>query len=279
MCIFCDLKNSFSGLSSFASETQINNQFSNVINMTCTKSVREVPYFGGYFGRLQKYKCKGCLVQSCQTFKADSWMPTCVDISLMGRGSNCKPELWLIEAKHLGDVSGNTTEFTEHDLAVCASHNTTLDMLTYNSGGNIFLTGRYDGVIWVDICRLLEIYSHCKKTAPKPRLFQAFYVHNTNSNFTTKVVDIYDEYTYALRYLGDVFGDYVITKGIGTNPDYHAWEIHPVQNFVYYQHNSGCASLQQTIITNQPIKPFCSANGYDLYLIEIIPKTRKAKSL
>lgn len=288
MCVFCDIKNSFCGLGLSpipSTESQINNKLSDSINKSasCSTSFREVPYYAAYYGNNNSHKSALDLISKCKvSIKHDSSLPTRVDITVTGRDNTNNPLAMLIEAKHHGKppkghdclhfCTAGKPSLGYQALTASAPNPINHPIVQHNRSN--FLTYFNDGVIWVDICRLMGVFSNAKvKTKPKPRLFQAFYIDQSfSTSFCNNLPNMYEEYSNI--FTNSTYADYVITKG---RTAYHAWTAYPVEKFYclkFGTSTASCCTITKNDVLGGPssVQPFCSSGHYDLYLIEIQPK-------
>jgi hypothetical protein len=212
-----------------------------------------------------------------------------VDITLTGRDSANEPLAMLIEGKHHGVpptsrhdclyfCTNGSPSLGYQPLASTATNPIDHPIVQLHSAN--FLTYYNDGVIWVDICRLMGAFQKIKKnTKPIFRLFQVFYIHqNFRSSFCNNLPEVYREYAN-IHKTSSSYADYVITEGI-KDKVYHAWKAYQVKNFYCLEFKrpklkppgAPCCTVKKSdVLGGTSIVPFCSAHNYDLYLIEIQP--------
>lgn len=271
MSILKDLGTAFSSLdvSKLNSEIEITEAWSKKINNpSCsTKSVIEVPYYGEFCGRGKNCIDENIFVKCYPRFKSDSSMPIHIDMTCTNEN-----ELWLLESKYLGVPR----KMMKYGMAYCATmtnggQNCSISPgLVKRIGVNYYLTDSFDGVVWADICRLLEVHRYFEKNDQKLKLFQAYFIHQRHTNFASKVVDIYSQYWSAIGNRN--YGDYAITKG--RYSERHAWKIHTFKAVNYYATPNAFPVCLippcQPPITPTPFSTDSSKN-YNLFLIEIVP--------
>lgn len=286
MSILNDVYTAFSSLNihtlnnvtTLKKENAITKEWSKEINKlgTSTKSAIEVPNYAQFCGLESGCTAGNILVRCYPKFISDSSMPTYIDMTCMGVDQGNIPEYWLIESKFLGEPRPSL----KFGMAYCASmtgkkpnpqlHPDLVNTISSKS----YLTDSYDGVVWADICRLLEVNRYFKKSSPKPKLFQAYYIRKDHTNFASKLVDIYNEYWSAIG--NAKYGEYAITEGFSCNgqKEWHAWKIHALKAVNFYaQPNASPVCLIPPCQPPIAPTPFCSdkSGQFDLFLIEIVP--------
>lgn len=299
MCVYCDIATAFAGIDipeiiqvtentnkehpkikQLKPEDQISKGLSAILNTSSsTSSSTSSPHQACYHGETTSYKSQCCAVTGLYNNKEFmDKRPFKIDLQI---GTN-----WLIEAKLLGIPYKKM----KYGLTYCANVDKSLNLSLKNPiNENTVLTGEKDGVVWADICRLLGVYWF-PPTPPRPRLFQVFYVHKSNTLFPQRLAEIYSKYKEIFipvtPEVTTQIENYVVTTGNEYIDDkktniFHAWEAYPAK-FECITLPSHCTpanpcipAVTCTITTTDATKeiaPFCSkSHDYDLYLIEITP--------